>query len=431
MRKKALMLLFIYFVPLFLTGCFDGNEIGSFAYVTVLGIEQGVTDRFRITFQIPKSNQGGGGSSGTGGGGESGEDEGNKQGDKETITVEAPSFFSAVAVVNTSISKELNFMHLEAIVISEKMAENGIIGELVIPYTRYRQIRRTTDIIICKGTAEDFVKALKPYPGELVTQSLEELMKRSADLGLYPSSNLNDAYDGLKSNYHSFLAAYAASNKGEGLPGEGAVYEGKYKIPGDYYAGDVPRTDGLEVEFLGSAVFDGDRMVGKLTGFETQMVMLVRNELENMPFTISDPLMPELTIPIEIKEFDRNEIKVDVKGDKPKIDLKIGLEGDVTIIQSGINYEKPEMKCIVENALEKVLEDGIKRTFAKCKALKTDVFIFGASAVKNFLTIPEWEEYNWLSKFPESDLTVKVDFTARRTGKMLKSMPVISSEGKK
>ena len=374
---------------------------------------------------------GGAGSSGGSGGG--GDTEGGGQGEekeKGTITIEAPSFFSAIPILNSNISKELNFMHLEAIVISEGMASSGKIGELITPYARFREIRRTTKIIICKGTAEKFIKQVAPYSGELVTQTIEELIKNSKKSSFFPVSNLNDAYDGTKSTYHAFFGTYAAINEGEKLPEEGSVYEGGYRIPGDYYAGDVPRSNGQKFEFFGTAVFDGDKMVGKLTGFETQMMMLVRGDVKRMSFTIADPQKPELVLPISIKEVDKLKVQVDIDGDKPKIKLELGMEGDIAIIQSRINYEKPEMKKIVEAAFEKYIEDGINRTFQKCREMKCDVFNFGHSAVKKFLTIPEWEEYNWIDKFPNSEFEVKANFTVRRTGKMLKSMPVLSTEGK-
>ena len=44
-----------------MTGCFDSHEIGDFAYVTAMGIDEGISDTFRLTFQISKFSQGGGG----------------------------------------------------------------------------------------------------------------------------------------------------------------------------------------------------------------------------------------------------------------------------------------------------------------------------------------------------------------------------------
>ncbi len=423
MRKSTLILICLL-LPIFITACFDSHEIGDYAYITALGVEKGISDTLRITFQIPKFGQASQAGSESGGGG------GKDSGQMEIITLDSSSLQSAISIVNTNISKNLNFMHLKAIVISEDLAQSGNMKEFIAPIVRYRQIRRTTCIIVSKGKAEEFVAAIKPYSGELVTRTVEELIENSSFSGFFPKVTLNDFYDGMKAPYHGLLCIYGAVNKEDMLKSEGASFEGESDIPGDYYAGDIPRKGGQEVELFGSSVFDGDTMVGKLTGFETQMLLLVRGELKRAPFSITDPEIPETMVPIEVTEFDKTEISVDLNEGKPKIRVKLKLEGNIASIQSGINYEAPEKKKIIEEAVEKYLVEGIKRTFKKCKEFKTDVFNFGTTAVLQFWTIPEWENYNWLGKFEESELNAEVDFTIRRTGKILKSEPIYSSGGK-
>lgn len=419
MCKKIYALLCLFLVSPLLTACFDANEINDYAYVSMIGIERGVSDKFRLTIQIPEfpSKQGGG-------------EKDEKQTEKENIVVDAPSLISGVSLINSSIPNTLNFMHLKAVVVSEDLAVNGSIGEIVAPLLRYRQLRRNTYVFISKGPSLEFLKAIKPFLGGLVTESIEELIQRSKNTGFFPEMTLDDMYNGIKSNFSQFLGIYANLNKGENFQEDGPKYEGQYKTPGDLYAGDIPRKGGQEVELLGSSVSDGDKMVGKLTGFETQMVLLLRNELKRIAFTIQDPIKPEYIIPIEIKEFENPAIDVDVSGDKPKIKVELRLEGDITTIQSRINYEDPKMKKTVEEAFNKYVEKGIRETFEKCQALKTDVFNFGSIAVRKFWTIPEWESYRWVEKFSSAELSVNVDFTVRRTGTILKSEPIISSEGK-
>lgn len=426
MRRKVLILSGLIFLSSILGACTEAVEITDYAYVTMLGIEQGVNDKARYTFQIPKFDVGGGGDSGGGGGGDGAE----QKGEKETLTVEAPSLLSAVEIVNSNIPLILNFMHLKAIVFSEEMAMSGNIGEIITPLLRFRQIRGKTSVIVCKDNAEEFIKATTPYLGSLVTDTLDDLLGKSSHTGLFPEFTFSDMYLGIRSYYRQLLGIYGAVNKGENLESEGPVYSGKFQIPGDYYAGDVPRKGGQEIELLGATVYTGDKMVGKLTGFETQMVLLVLNKLERGAFTIPDPEKPEYILPIEIKEFEKPKTTIDLSGEKPKIHTKIGLEGDITTIQSKINYETSEKKKVVEEAFEQFLVNGIQRTFAKCKILKSDVFEFGSVAVRQFWTIEEWENYNWLNKFSDSELTVEVDFTDRRSGKHLKTMPIISGEGK-
>lgn len=436
--KKYYIFLFLVLIPVFLTGCYDGHEIGEFSYTSIMGIEEGESERFKFTFQFPVYSTGGN----EGGGG--GEEE-----PVSSFTIEAASFSEAIKIANTNMPKRLNFMHLKAIIASEDLAQSGKISEYIAPLLRYNEIRRTTIVIVCKGKAQEFVEASKPYSGELITQTIEDIMKKSEETGCFPKVTLNDFYDGLKAPYHALLIGYAAVNeqaqqkedtsnskdseKQEQSSGEDASEEEEKKKHrnGDYYAGEVPRIGGEVIEHFGSTLFDGDKMVGKLTGLETQMLLLSRGELRTASFTIEDPKEPDNLVSLEINEFENPKINIDMTDvDKPKIHLKIELEGFILSIMSGINYENTENKKVLEEALEEFIVSGIERTYVKCKEAKTDVLNFGTVAAKYFLTIPEWEEYNWLSKFPESELKVEVDFIIRRTGQLIKTEPIFSTEGK-
>ncbi len=422
MHKKVIALILCLFASMLFSACYDAVEISEYAYVTMIGFDQGVTDSFRLTIQIPKFTKGSGESGGS--------SEGSDQEEKDELhIVEASSMLSAMSIANTHIPFELNFMHTKAIVISEDLAMSGNLDKYIANLIRYRQVRRSTPVIICKGKSEEFIKAARPYLGVLITQSLENLIRQSEKTGFFPNVTLDDMYNSIKSDSVQLLSVYAALNKGENLKDEDEKYEGKYKIPGDYYAGDIPRKEGQEIELLGSTVSNGDIMVGKLTGFETQMVLLVRNELEKVVFTIPDPKSPESVVALEITEFERPKININTQEDKPKIHVKIKFEGDIGDVQSRINYENPELKPILESALEQFIINGMERTFAKCQVFKADVFNFGDVATHNFWTIAEWKSYNWHKKFADAEIKTEVDFIIRRTGTIQKSMPIITSEG--
>lgn len=421
MHKRIMIAICIMLTCVFLTACYDSKEIDDYAYVVMMGIEHGVTDRIRLTLQIPEFS-GNGMSGDQGGGGGSGGDE-EKRVEKENITIDAPSIFAAISEANIFIPKTINFMHLNAVVVSEDFAKSGEVKEFVVNLLRYPEIRRNTAVIVCKGSASEFIKDTKPYLGSLVTETMEELISKSVVTGYFPKLTISDFTIKVKSTYTQALTIYAAVNKGENYVEEGPYYSGGYKVPSDFYAGDTPRDGGHEIELLGTAVFEMGSMVGKLTGFETQMVELILGNLERIYVTIPDPLSPELVIPIEIKEIESPVTHVDISKDKPLIHSRISLEGEIISIPSGINYEDPEKKKIIEEAVAKLISDGIKRTFAKCQALKTDIFEFGTHAVRQFWTIQDWENYNWRQRFSEATLELHVDFTIRRTGRFIETVP--------
>lgn len=172
-------------------------------------------------------------------------------------------------------------------------------------------------------------------------------------------------------------------------------------------------------------------MVGELNGDETRSLLMLIDEFRRGFYAVKDPKKPNTTITMDIRRQKSPSIKVRFEGGKPVIDVKVFLEGDILAIQSTIDYESKELKPMLENEFKKLVKEQLDKTIMKCQALNTDVFRFGSTAAMNFLTIPEWEEYNWLKRFKDAKVNTQVDFTIRRTGTMLKSSEMFSTEGKK
>jgi len=195
-------------------------------------------------------------------------------------------------------------------------------------------------------------------------------------------------------------------------------------IDSEYIAGNLPRKGGNSVDLFGCAIFNGDKMIGELNGHETRLLLITRGEFKQGFFTIEDPIMPELIIPIDIRQKESPDVKISFSKNRPAINVAIALEGDILAIQSGISYERPDMNNIVENALNQRIKSGIEELIIKCQDLNVDVFKFGGKVARKFATIQNWEKYNWLERFNEADITVDVEFKIRRTGTMLKSSPI-------
>jgi len=217
-------------------------------------------------------------------------------------------------------------------------------------------------------------------------------------------------------------------NTGNNYKEDGEEWGTAYNIPGDYYAGEVPRKEGTKVDLLGSAIFDGERMVGKLTGHESRILSIAKGIFVRGTFTIQDPENPDLVIPLEVMQKQKPKVTVRFDGAKPIINLKVVLEGEILAIQSRINYEDPKIQPIVERAFEKHIKEGLDRTIKKTQELNCDVFKFGHTAVRQFGTIQEWEAYDWNSHYKEAEVTTEVKFSIRRTGTQIYNSPTKPSE---
>ena len=134
-------------------------------------------------------------------------------------------------------------------------------------------------------------------------------------------------------------------------------------------------------------------MVGKLTGDETRLMLMANGAFQMAFYTIPDPRVPSLIISLDVRSLKKPSVKMKIEDGKPFIYLKIELEGDLLAVQSRIDYEQPEFKPILEGAFEKHIKEGLDKLMEKSLDLKTDIFGFGRTAVKQLFTIQKWEDY--------------------------------------
>ena len=434
MHRKLLIPILILLPLIFLTSCYDADEIDDNIHIICLGIDRGVSDKWRLTVQFATriEEQGGGGamSSSSNGDKESNGDSSNDQGGYSFITVDGPSFFGCIELLNTSMAGRISFMHAHILIFSKDLAESGLIGEFIAPIIRYREIRRNMHVFVTRGTAMDFIKDNKPYIGTSLSKSMHVLLDEGYDTGFFPIVTLQDFYNGLKSTYDQPIATLVDINDFENFQKHGEVFGTNFHIEGNYYAGDVPRDGGKKVELLGTAVFDGDKMVGELTGDETRTLLIVTGKYKTGFYTIPDPNQPELIIPLDVKPATKPKVKLTFKDGKAKIKLDIELEGDILAIQSRIQYEKPDLKKVLEENFENIMKERIDKLIDKCKDLNADILQFGRHACMQFITIQEWEDYDWHGKFKDIEVISDVSFTIRRSGSQQDSSSIQSSEGR-
>jgi len=424
MRKTISITLIVVILVTMLTGCYDSIEPDGIVYILAVGLDKGVKDKLRLTveFHTMKGGSSSSMSSSSGGGG--------MGGNYPTITVDAPSFYTGINMINSSLPRRLNFMHAKYLVISEEMAKAGV-STYIAPIIRYREIRRSMHVIVAKGSACKFLEENQSFIGSTLSKTMELQVKGPTDTGYFPHTTLNTFYDGIKSTYRQPIAILGGLNDSNSYQEDGEKASAFQSPEGQYYAGEIPRKGGSKAELYGTAVFDGDKMVGELTGDETRLLMMLMGDFKRGFFTIKDPKMPQYVVPLDVQTSRKTEIHVDIKNGKPYINAEIELEGNILAIQSMINYEDLSLKPLLEKAFEQQVKSEMDALIDKCKKEKSDVFGFGTVACSKFLTIQDWEQYNWNKQFENAEVTVNVTFTIRRTGTLMKSSPVMSSEGSK
>lgn len=422
MRKPLLIVIVVVLFLMPLSACRTGaREIDENLYVFSIGVDKGVSDKLRFTFQFPslsgKQTQSGGGSSGT---------ENRTGSDLATITIDCPTLYSGITMIYSSFSRRLDLTHTKYLIIAEDLARESI-APFMNGMSRNAEVRGTMWAIVCKGKASDFIKEMTPFAGASVPKSQELIMENAEFSALYDTVIYNQLAMDLKSRYTQGTATLAALNEFSSFKEEGEQTK-EFKSEGDYSAGEQPRQSDNKFEFLGTAVFNGSTLVGELNGNETRALLMIRGEYEASSIVIQDPFDPKLRISSYVFEKKNPDIKITFHEGKVNIQVKVFLEGSLQNVQSAMNIEKAHMPE-VEDAYKKFIKEKLDQTIKKCQELNCDVFDFGYKAAAQFWTIQDWEKYDWLSHFKDTQVTTEVEFIIRRTGTMIMTEEEKKTEG--
>lgn len=427
MSKKLALIIVCTILMANLSSCYDAREIDHVAHVLVIGVDKGVSDKWRLTLQFNNMKSG---SSGDQQGMSSGGDGGNG-GSKDGytyVTVDAPSFFTGLDMLNASVPRRLVFTHAGLIVISEELAKDGLLGEYIAPISRFREIRGSAHMVVTKGSAFDFIKANTPFIGTTLFKEYQTAIAESENTGFFPHTTLNDFYEALLSTHRQPIMTMGAVNQFESFQEQGSKWDNEFKPGGEYLAGQLPRYGQNKIEYWGTALFDQDKMVGELNGTQTRALLMIRGEFERGFFTVQDPKKPELIIPLDIRQAKNPKVKVRFDKDTPTIELTLYLTGNILAIQSRLHYEEDPLLLLLEDNFIEYAENQVNQLINKCKSLNIDVFRFGDVAARQFGTIDAWEEYNWNKNFKDVRVTTQVKFSINNTGTRIKSTPIDNSE---
>lgn len=407
---SAILVLVLILSPLTTAGCWDKRELEDQAFAQVIGVDhtpRGVL--LTVMFAIPRNLAAGGGGGGGGGGGET----------FQVTSVESPSVFAALNLFNVYLDRRVNLMHAKTLVIGEEEARTGVATSLGA-FMRYREVRRTVNIVVSRGRAADLIRSYKTIIEANSAKWFEEMSLLYTFTGLTPKSQYHQFLIAMES--HAFnpvavLAGVKGKDPQTDPDEERRDVLGKSRTEANFLAGDMPREGGQPIEFLGAAVFRGDKMVGDLTGDETRMLLMMRGEFRRAFMAFEDPLAKGKFIPIDIRQGSLPVVKVDLSGEKPRILVKLSLEGDNLGIQSGINYaESNRLRIKLNRHIEETIKERAMETVRRVQQYKSDVFGFGSKAQRYFATWDEWVKYGWADRFPEAVIEVEVAFSIRRVG---------------
>lgn len=416
MFNRNLFWAILLLVTIFCSGCFGSTEPDQLSYIAAIGIDKADKEgMYNFSYQIDVSKGSGGG-----GGSESGAEGGGKAG---LIVIQAPSLAEARNLLNSFLSFRITLTHIKALIISDEVAREGV-GRVFSPIMRFREYRGTMYVFVARGSARKFMEAYNPLLRLAPSKYYEWFMATQEGSGYYLDTSLHQFYKRLKSiSAQPYTTLIGVGNKKlEQEPATGSTETDKSF---GYIAGESPHSGQNPLEFVGSAVFQGDKMVGTLSTSETRILSYLLGHQGSGYLVVQDPLLSRDSINIRVRPGAAPEIKGEFKDGIPSFQVQLEVEGEITGISSGINYETEEYLTLLENQMKLTLEEEIVNFIKKTQTMDSDVVGFGYYIRPNFKLEKDFREYNWPQHYREATFTVEVKAKIRRTGLMIRTLSII------
>ena len=388
-----------------LTGCTESKELHEHAYVIAIGIDKSENqeDRIRVTFEfvIPIAFNA----------------ESNSQVSSIT-TVESTSLHSAISLANTYISKELNLSHNKVLVFSEEIAYEGL-EKYVSTISNDKNYRTNMYIAISKCSAEEYIKNTKPELEKNPAKFYELLFRGYDYTSLLPNSYFLGFFLSTRSTHANPIAILTNVDTQTQETAKAIAEPNESLGPYDsnITAGNIPKEGGASTAALGMVVFKNGHAVGELTGEDTIYFQMSKNNFEEVYYSIYDPFIPQNTIAFNLSKKGNTKIKVDFVNNKPLIFIEVNLQGNIISINNDVDYQNEKNLEIIQKHLEYVIHRNLETFLYKTsKKFGSDICAFGKIAAKNYLTITEWKQNNWLEMYKFSYFKVKVNVEIEKSG---------------
>ena len=385
-------LLFLVVMSL-LTGCWDREELEDRSYVIGLGLDRSeYKGKIKVTMLLANpevgSMQGGGGST---------------EKPREIVTFDVNDFIAAKGTANSIVSRNISYEFLKIIVVSEKYAKDKKFVTTIIDTQKDKEIRMNTYLAVSKENASHYFLANKPKMETRPHKYYQYMIDHGIENGMIPDSTLFRYFKTLERGTDLYLAMYTTAKKAKNP---------KIRSEDEYLPGQVNASGELDdTQFIGSAVFKNGVMTNELTGQETRTVNILDDttNIKDILLDIPNPFSnDERQVAVKIMKRENNKVKMNLKGRKPKITITIPLKVEIMTNPSMVSYASEKNRQIIKKQFISYFKEMNEKLLRKSQTkLKGVPYPLSLYARPYFLTVKEFEKFNWGKSFLIADIIVK------------------------
>jgi spore germination protein KC len=360
-NRKLRMLAFIIAATL-LPGCWDFQEVSTLSFATTVGIDRGPGNRIGVTVQVPITQNA---LPPVAGGGETGKK-------FYMINLTAGTVNEAFDRLETRTDRTLVLNQNKSVIIGEAAARHDI-KPLLDYLTRSAQAPLQALVFVTDGIAALDVLKLDPVqnilPGMIFINSGQSVTK--SDEAFYIP-----LWQFQQKLIHSSKDAFAPLVR-------------------------IDRAHRVH-DISGLAVFNGNRLAGKLTPEETESFGLITG-LSKAGLTMFSSPQGEITLrTLQAK----SRLKVRLRQGKPFFEVHVVVFGSVSENTGGQLTIFPREIDSYQRAIEKEIREAITDLIKKLQAFNSDVINFGEEFRVQHQAV--WQKTDWKAVYPTVPFAVKV-----------------------
>jgi len=378
------------------SGCSYGTDVENQSFVVAIGIDKGDFFPLKTTFVFANPS----------GSSEGGSEEKSPSSPKpDSVTIEAPTVYSAVRKLDSIKSKTINLSHIKIVVFSNEIAKGGI-KDYLTAFASSRDFRPNTYVCIAEGNAGEYLKGVKPSQEIFIEKYYDNIMHKVA------SDKVNEAYlyylyFNVSEEFSGSLVPLAALSKNEMNNPSPNTNPTEDDFEYDAKAGEILRDAENPAEMLGSAILKNDKMVGILGSFQTDLARIICDEYYPRNYSINYHGNNDF-LTIRLIQQKRTQIKTKIVKDNAEIRIYVPIS--IEYVDAGKienNIEKSKKFC---DFLEDKLNEKAKKLINDSQVIyQCDILGLKDTLKRHFPDMEAWKKWNWKEKYSTAKIEVLFD----------------------
>ena len=368
-------------------GCLGPVELDENGYVVTIGCDRGKEKKYFFTFALQRGLS------------EPGTD---MEGGAALLTSEGDAIDDAVRSLEKRLSCMLSFSRTNFFVFNREIAEAGDIEELLSISFDSLKIRPFAAVVVSECEAYRFIGGMTANNDANVKKLQSALLLDDRKSGMASVMSVSLLFEAAKGGAFDYTAALGDEND-EIITDAGQKKdqnEGKDPLE-DFSSGDM--AGGLKTSITGTALFDGWRMTGKLTGEGSLWLDIACGSFKEGTVTL-DTGYGKVSLMLKLKSVKRELV---FEEGIPKAHVLAKLESGTHSAPEA--FPEEDFDDWLKNEAPRLMEAECRRVFLICRDANSDAMRFGTEAVKRFSSYEQWLSYCWKSHYSELEASFTVE----------------------